>query len=169
MNVSRLPTVVIENIQPSVDGGRMAIKRVVGEELVITADIFKDGHDIMAAALKWRKVGAKGWEETPMQFVANDVWRGACRFLEIGAHEITIEAWQDTFDTWRHEFEKKYTAGITDLATETLEGAILLEGAAARAKRAPADAARLARSPAPCARATPRRSITSRIPPNFPC
>lgn len=143
MNVSRLPTVVIENIQPSVDGGRLAVKRVVGEELVVTADIFKDGHDIMAAALKWRAAGSKVWQETPLAFVANDTWRGACRFLEIGAHEITIEAWQDTFDTWRHEFEKKYGASIADLRTETLEGALLLDAAAARAKKAPVDAARL--------------------------
>jgi starch synthase (maltosyl-transferring) len=133
MNVSRLPTVVIENIQPSVDGGRLAVKRVVGEELVIEADVFKDGHDIMAAALKWRKVGDKTWEESPMEFVANDLWRGVCRFLEIGAHEITIEAWQDTFHTWQHEFDKKYQAGITDLSTETLEGALLLEDASNRA------------------------------------
>lgn len=143
MNVSRLPTVVIENIRPSVDGGRLAVKRVVGEELVVDADIFKDGHDIMAAALKWRKAGAKAWEETPMKYVADDTWRAACRFQEIGAHEITIEAWQDTFDTWRHEFGKKYGAGLADLATETLEGAILLDAAAARAKKAPVDAARL--------------------------
>jgi starch synthase (maltosyl-transferring) len=145
MNVSRLPTVVIENIQPCVDGGRLAVKRVAGEELIVTADLFKDGHDIMAAALKWRKVGAKTWEETPMTFVLNDLWRGACRFLEIGAHEFTIEAWQDTFHTWQHEFDKKYQAGITDLGTEIEEGARLLEAAAGRAKKAAAvaDAARL--------------------------
>ena len=124
MNIQRLPTVVIENVSPIVDGGRLPLKRVVGEELVVEADIFKDGHDITAAVLKWRAVGAKNaWSETPMAFVANDRWRANCRFLKIGPHEFTVEAWQDTFASWQHEFDKKYQAGITDLATEIEEGA----------------------------------------------
>ncbi len=143
MNVQRLPTVVIENIQPAVNGGRMAVRRVVGEELFVQADLFKDGHDIMAAALKWRPIGAKTWQETPMEFVENDQWRAACRFLEIGPHEFTVEGWQDVFASWQHEFEKKYTAGITDLNTETTEGAQILEAAATRAKKGSDDANRL--------------------------
>ena len=51
------PTAVIENLQPLIDGGRYPIKRVVGEDLVVEADIFKDGHDVVAAALKWRVLG----------------------------------------------------------------------------------------------------------------
>ena len=51
---SQFPAAVIENLQPLVDGGRYPIKRVVGEDVVVEADIFKDGHDIVAAALKWR-------------------------------------------------------------------------------------------------------------------
>ncbi len=144
MNIQRLPTVVIENVSPLVDGGRLALKRVVGEELVVEADIFKDGHDITAAVLKWRQVGSKnGWSETPMNFIINDRWRANCRFLEIGPHEFTIEAWQDTFASWQHEFDKKYQAGIADLGTEVEEGARLLEGAALRAKKSPADTSRL--------------------------
>lgn len=144
MNAQRLPTVVIENVTPIVDGGKLPLKRVTGEELVVEADIFKDGHDITAAVLKWRPVGPKNpWQETPMQFVENDRWRAACRFEGIGRQEFTIEAYQDTFATWQHEFVKKYQAGITDLNTETIEGAQILEKASALAKKSPADAARL--------------------------
>ena len=144
MNVQRLPTVVIENVTPAVDGGKLAIKRVSGEELIVEADIFKDGHDITAAVLKWRAVGAKNaWSETPMQFLENDRWRATCRFHGNGPHEFTIEAWQDTFLSWQHEFDKKFQAGITDLNTETVEGALLLERASVLAKKTPADAARL--------------------------
>ncbi len=143
VTVQRLPTVVIENIEPFVDAGRMAVKRVVGEELLVEADLFKDGHDIMAAALKWRAVGDKLWQETPMEFVVNDRWRAACRFQQVGLHEFTVEGWQDTFATWQHEFEKKYTAGITDLTTETIEGAQILEGASLRARKGSDDANRL--------------------------
>ncbi len=52
------PTAVIENLQPLIDGGRYPVKRVVGEDLAVEADIFKDGHDVVAAILKWRMVGA---------------------------------------------------------------------------------------------------------------
>lgn len=141
MNVSRLPTVVIENVSPAVDGGKLPLKRVVGDELVVTADMFKDGHDIMAAALKWRVRGAKTWQETPMRFVENDRWIGSCRLLKNAMHEYTLEAWQDTWATWRHEWHKKFEAGIRDLGTETIEGALLLEGAAARAGKLRADSA----------------------------
>ena len=144
MNTQRLPTVVIENVSPVVDGGKLPLKRVVGEELTVEADIFKDGHDITAAVLKWRPVGAKNpWRETPMQLLVNDRWRANCRFLANGRHEYTIEAWQDTFLSWQHEFDQKYQAGITELVTEIEEGARLLDGAAARAKKSPADSARL--------------------------
>ena len=144
MNIPRLPTVVIENVSPVVDGGQLPLKRVVGEALVVEADIFKDGHDITAAVLKWRQVGVKNpWRETPMEFVANDRWRAECRFLGVGPHEFTIEAWQDTFASWQHEFDKKYQAGITDLVTETEEGARLLERAATLAKKSQVDSVRL--------------------------
>src|SRR5213082_4183746 len=62
------PSVVIENLQPLIDGGRYPIKRIVGEDLVVDADIFKDGHDVVAAVLKWRVLGKRAWRETPMTF-----------------------------------------------------------------------------------------------------
>ena len=55
--------VVIENVQPLLDCGRYAIKRLVGDAVRITADIYKDGHDVIAAVLKWRRRGAKRWQE----------------------------------------------------------------------------------------------------------
>ena len=73
------PSVTIENVQPLIDCGRYPIKRIVGEDLVVEADIFKDGHDVVAAILKWR-VGKRGWRQTPMVFVDNDRWRGVCTF-----------------------------------------------------------------------------------------
>ena len=46
------PSVVIDNVQPLIDCGRSPIKRVLGEDLVVEADIFKDGRDVVAADLK---------------------------------------------------------------------------------------------------------------------
>src|SRR5438270_7184781 len=136
------PSAVIENLSPLVDGGRYPIKRIAGEDLTIEADIFKDGHDIVAAILKWRAVGEARWQETVMSFVDNDRWRGICSLIDVGIYEYTVEAWTDTFRSWRDEFTKKFEAGISDLTPEALEGAALLESAAKRSPVAD-DAARL--------------------------
>jgi starch synthase (maltosyl-transferring) len=132
--VRAFPSVVIENLQPLIDGGRYPIKRIVGEDLVVEADIFKDGHDIVAAILKWRVLGKRAWRETPMNFVDNDRWRGVCTLYDEAIHEYTVEAWTDTFRSWQVEFAKKFEAGISDLRSEALEGAALVEGAAKRAR-----------------------------------
>ncbi len=128
------PSVVIENLQPLIDGGRYPIKRITGEDLVVEADIFKDGHDIVAANLKWRVLGKRAWRETPMNFVDNDRWRGVCTLYAEDIHEYTVEAWTDAFRSWQAEFAKKFEAGISDLRSEALEGATLVEAAARRAR-----------------------------------
>ena len=127
------PSAVIENLQPLVDGGRYPIKRIVGEDLLVEADIFKDGHDVVAAALKWRVLGKRQWRETPMTFVDNDRWRGVCTLYDSAIYEYTIEAWTDKFSGWRGEFTAKLGAGISELRSEALEGAALLEAASQRA------------------------------------
>jgi starch synthase (maltosyl-transferring) len=133
---------VIENLQPLVDGGRYPIKRVVGEDLVVEADIFKDGHDVVAAVLKWRILGKRHWRETPMTFVDNDRWRGVCTLYDTAIYEYTVEAWTDTFRGWQREFTAKFEADVSPLRSEAMEGAALLKAAAQRAHD-PADSARL--------------------------
>src|SRR6059036_373544 len=136
------PSVAIENLQPLLDSGRYPIKRIVGEDLVVEADIFKDGHDVVAAVLKWRVLGQRGWRETPMTFVDNDRWRGICTLYDEAIQEYTVEAWTDSFRSWQREFAKKFEGGISDLRSEALEGAALVQAATKRA-RDRADRARL--------------------------
>jgi len=136
------PSIVIENLQPLIEGGRYPIKRIAGEDLAVEADIFKDGHDVVAAVLKWRVLGKRAWRETLMSFVDNDRWRGVCTLYDDAFHEYTVEAWTDTFGSWQSEFAKKFEGGISDLRSEALEGAALVEAAASRARDG-ADAVRL--------------------------
>jgi len=133
---SQFAAAVIENLQPLIDGGRYPIKRVVGEDVTVEVDVFKDGHDIVAAALKWRVVGQSLWHETAMKHVENDRWRGVFSLYENATYEYTVEAWTDTFAGWQHEFAAKFEAGLTGLTSETLEGAALLTAAAKRARGA---------------------------------
>ena len=128
------PSVVVENLQPLLDGGRFPIKRIVGEDLAVEADIFKDGHDVVAAVLKWRVLGQRAWREAPMSFVDNDRWRGICTLYDEAIHEYTVEAWTDSFRSWQQEFAKKFQGGISDLQSEALEGAALVKAAAGRAR-----------------------------------
>ena len=134
-DLERFPTVVIENVEPSLDGGRYPIKRVIGQVLKVSADIFKDGHDQLSAVLKWRKVNDPDWYQTPMRQSENDRWEGLCHFIENALHEYTIEAWEDRFKSWQVEYGKKYGAGNTELQTELEEGAIFIQQAAGRAGR----------------------------------
>ena len=145
--VLRPSTVVIENVSPFHDRGRYPVKRVVGQSLTVEADIFKDGHDLIAARLKWRRCGTSAWHSVPMTPIpnGNDRWTASCVFLENAVFEVTIEAWKDAFHTWLHEMEVKVKAGISDIQLELMEGALLCENAAinARAARETQDADRL--------------------------
>ena len=125
--------VVIENVHPFLDCGRYAIKRLVGDPVHVTADIFKDGHDVVAAALKWRMAGSKEWHDVPMKPGENDVWSGSFTVTEIGDCEYSVEAWLDVYETWRDEFRRKHEGGQEDLRSEAKEGARILERGAGRA------------------------------------
>ncbi len=125
MPASGLPTgenrVAIEAVAPAVDGGRFAVKRVVGDTVEVSADIFSDGHDKIAAAILYRHVGDSDWQRTPMHFVDNDRWAGSFTVESAGRHQFTIEAWRDPFATWHTEVTKKRQAG-QPVELEILEG-----------------------------------------------
>ncbi len=124
--------VVIESVRPQIDDGRFPIKRVVGESVVVEADIFADGHDELSCRL-WYRQGANGpWRETPMLPLGNDRWRGEFRVTELCNYHYTIEGWVDPFRTWRHDLIKRLEAG-QNVDADLLMGAALIEKAAERA------------------------------------
>jgi starch synthase (maltosyl-transferring) len=123
---------VIGGVYPEIDCGRYPIKRVVGEEVVVEADVFADGHDELGAALLHRRQGATAWEAVPMRPLGNDRWRAAFPVIEQGVYEYTLRGWVDPFATWRRDLQKRLQAG-QDVAVELLVGARHLEEAARRA------------------------------------
>ncbi|ALN72151.1 alpha-1,4-glucan--maltose-1-phosphate maltosyltransferase [Aureimonas sp. AU20] len=120
--------VVIEGVEPLIDGGRFAVKRVENEPLTVTADIFSDGHEIIAAALITHGGEMEGLE-TPFVFIGNDRWGATVRFRTPGPYRYSIIAWRDVFGTWASDTKKKRDAGV-DIALELREGELLLEQAA---------------------------------------
>ena len=134
--------IVIEGVHPELDGGRYAVKRVAGDTFEVWADIFRDGHDVLGAALKYR-TPAGDWREAPMAFVDNDRWRGSAPLERIGRYLYTIEAWTDRFESWKKDFLKKRDAG-QDVAVELGEGAGILREATTTADATDAQALRRA-------------------------
>jgi starch synthase (maltosyl-transferring) len=121
-------SVVIENVAPVVDGGRYPIKREVGDRLEVTADVFKEGHDVLAVFLKYRRADEAGWRETPMRFVDNDRWAGAFSVDDNTRYLYTIEALSDPFRSWLADLGKRVAAG-QDVRSELLEGVALVRAA----------------------------------------
>ncbi len=133
--------VIIEGVVPEIDGGRFAIKRIVGDEVVVEANIATDGHDAISCAVLYRKADDPAWSEAPMTALPNDRWRAAFTVDEMGRYAYTLQGWVDHFKTWVRDFAKRVNAG-QDVTVDLLIGAALVEAAAERAT--PADAAVLA-------------------------
>jgi starch synthase (maltosyl-transferring) len=132
--------VVIEDIEPQVDGGRAPVRRVSGEELKVEARIFTDGHDQIDGALLFRFTKSNEWQSLPLVPLGNDLWQARFTVQELGQYEYTVCAWVDTARTWQRDFKKRYEA-----AQETEVDFVLgAQQAVALALRAPkADARRL--------------------------
>jgi starch synthase (maltosyl-transferring) len=118
--------IVIEDVTPVVDGGRYPAKRIVGEPCAVEADIFRDGHQIIRAAIKYRRKRDESFEEAPMLLFDNDRWRGEFVPTENTRWVYTLEAWTDQFASWLADFKKKVVAG-RDVASDLLEGIALIE------------------------------------------
>jgi starch synthase (maltosyl-transferring) len=131
-SVRALHRVVIEHVEPEVDGGRFPIKRTVGEEVRVRADIYADGHDLLGAMLLYRAVGDGTWAEVPMRVVNNDRWEASFRVKTLGRYAYTIVAWVDAFRTWSADLRKRADAG-QEIAVDVLIGAEIVRAAAGRA------------------------------------
>jgi starch synthase (maltosyl-transferring) len=125
--------IVIEDVYPELDCGRYAVKREVGDTLEMWADIYKEGHDALSAAVRYRTEHEDDWHETPMRFVDNDRWMGTVTLEENRRYHLSIAAWTDHFGSWTAELRKKYDAG-QDVGSELLEGERLVREAAERAR-----------------------------------
>ena len=131
--------VVIEGVRPEIEGGLFPIKRTVGDKVVVEADIFTDGHDLLSCILLFRKEGSADWDAVAMEPLVNDRWQGQFQVYELGRYLYTLKAWVDHFKTWRRSLRKKIDAG-QDVSVDLLIGQKLIEEAVPRGKGVPAKA-----------------------------
>jgi starch synthase (maltosyl-transferring) len=128
------PAAVIENVAPSVNEGRFAVKRVVGETVEVTMDGFAHGHEKVACLLRYRGPGDGNWSEVEMEPLGNDRWTACFAVDRIGLWQYAVSCWIDHLTTWRESFARRIDAEDVRVAAKT--GAELV---AMSASRAPAD------------------------------
>lgn len=131
--VQALRRVVIEGVEPQVDGGRFPIKRTIGEKVQVRADIYADGHDVLCAALLYRPAGESAWIEKEMRLVENDRWQGEFKVEKLGRYAYTVVAWVDGWGSWSADLLKRAEAG-QELSVDVLVGAEIVRAAAVRAR-----------------------------------
>jgi starch synthase (maltosyl-transferring) len=123
--------VIIEGVAPAVDGGRFPAKRAIGDVVVVEADIFADGHDLISAVMLHRHESEKKSAETRMTALVNDRWRAELPVDRLGCYYFTVAAWIDHFLTWHRDLKKRADA---DLEVQLAIGLEMIRAAASRAK-----------------------------------
>jgi len=117
----RQERVVIDDIRPQLDCGAFFIKRVVGEQVVVSADILPDGHDIMQAEVLYKHQSEKRWREVRMHALENDRWEGSFTVTRQGFYQYKIRGWVDYALNWQLGIEAKISDG-QHVRSELLDG-----------------------------------------------
>jgi starch synthase (maltosyl-transferring) len=123
---TRPARIQIQAVAPQVDCGRWPVKRTVGERVDVTARIFRDGHETLGAAIRYRRPSATRWTEAPLEPAGNDLWTGGFDVDRPGPWCFRVEAWVDRIASFQDELRRKVAGGQADLAGELSEGAVLL-------------------------------------------
>ncbi len=123
---TRQARIQIQEVSPQIDCGRYPVKRTAGELVEVTARIFRDGHETLGAAVRFRRPGSTRWAEAPLEPLGNDLWSGAFEVDAPGHWAFQIEAWVDRVASFQIELQRKVAAGQESLAGELSEGALLL-------------------------------------------
>jgi starch synthase (maltosyl-transferring) len=130
--------VVIRGVKPELECGRFPIKRTIGEKVIVEADVFADGHDAIACAVRYRHEDEEAWSDVPMEELGNDRWRAEFPVYRLGQYIYTITGWIDSFQTWYKDFLKRVAAD-QDLTVDLQIGATILKASAERAMGADAN------------------------------
>src|SRR5262245_4409011 len=91
----------VQRVWPLLDCGRYPVKHSLGDSVDVWADVFRDGHDVLRAVVRYRQVGARRWCEAPMEPIGNDRWHGFFPVDSLGRWQYAITAWVDRWASWR--------------------------------------------------------------------
>ncbi len=114
--------VIIENVKPQINCGEFPVKRVVNDRVIVSADIFCDGHDVLGAEVLYHAHDEENWQQVTMVYDINDRWTADFNVLKLGSCFYTVRAWIDHFKTWHRDILRKMEAEV-DYASDLLAGA----------------------------------------------
>lgn len=117
--------IIIENVKPILNDGEKSIKRICGETVRVSADIFSHGHEIVKARIAYKHESRYEWRYSEMKDMGNDTWEGSFTVSTEGTYIYTVEAWSDTFTLWLNNIAKWKEAG-ENIAPDLLEGILLI-------------------------------------------
>ena len=117
----------VTGVSPVIENGIYPVKAVVHERLRITANVFREGHDAVAASViltsptgRQRRVDMQQIEP-----IGLDIWEAHIRMAEEGEWTYRVEGWSNPWATWVHHATKKLPAGV-DVELVHMEGNALL-------------------------------------------
>lgn len=132
----------IFDVEPNVEAGRRPAKAVAGEEVTVSATVFREGHDLIGVSVVLQDPTGAVVDTARMQSVGSglDRWAGPIRPMTPGDWSFTIQGWADPIATWIHRAHIKIPAEL-DVELELTEGSLLFDRAAATATNLDARAA----------------------------
>lgn len=110
MQLKKKKRVVVQNVLPEISGGLFPIKRIIGEKVIVKADVFADGHDEISVFLLYRKENDKNWKEVPMEHSGNDLWTASFVIEEMSDYLYSVKGFVNHFKTWQRDLKKKTDA-----------------------------------------------------------
>ena len=145
--IGRIP---ILDVQPVLPGESVPARAVAGETFQVTATVFREGHEMLGAAVVLTDPGGAESALLPMRELApgSDRYGADVTPDRAGSWQFRVEAWGDPVSRWQHDAGIKVPIG-QDVELMLAEGALLMERAAqsvAAPKTLPPEEARQARA-----------------------
>ncbi|HEX5120974.1 MAG TPA: maltotransferase domain-containing protein [Pseudonocardiaceae bacterium] len=131
--------IVVEDVRPVVSDGRYPARAVVGEHLPVSATVWREGHDTIAARVLWQSPGGERTSPTRMALTEPglDLFTAVVVPDTVGRWSFRVEAWCDPWATWLRKMAANIAACLCapELANDFEDGARLLERVAYRPDR----------------------------------
>ncbi|HKS49145.1 MAG TPA: alpha-1,4-glucan--maltose-1-phosphate maltosyltransferase [Amycolatopsis sp.] len=129
----------IDDVTPVVSCGQYPAKAVVGEHVPVSATVWREGHDAVAATVTWRGPNDRVARRTRMSEQGSGVDRFAAVIVpdSVGLWTYRVDAWSDPWATWRHNVKVKVAAGqdAAELHNDLESGAQLIDRVSRRPDR----------------------------------
>ena len=121
---------VLTGLTPQTDGGRWPVRRFLGDEMIVQADLITEGHECIAAELLVRHKQDEKETVHRMALRYNDEYLASWTLDRLGTWFFRVRAWADPFTTWRDRFARRVESDDPEIESELLVGARLLKRSA---------------------------------------